>query len=426
MWILRLTHTKLADAILDICGVPAKDSLRRACYHILTCCTAPPPSLLWSTNSEGKPFRGKKRKVNPKKICGGLIELAIQEHGLPNGAATRLRTFFNTGCLPLPLDIRDAINVLEDGTKKLRLIDEQQHHGSRRQKRYEDVARSLRSLRNCIDAIENMGIKIESNKAGNYSEYFPAYISLDLGLRQTEQHYHGQIYYQAIMLTEEPESIASNDTLLSGDGKGVKFAEGGRYDDLVRRFRPPGNFATSQVDQYASAPIPICTGVRFLVGAFVERVYVEAALLSRIENEKTASLTTDTEILRRVLAVPYISQQGSVQCLVIGTNGFDQDSLPERAMVASQLWMKGISAEFIPHSAVMMSLLKRSDNDTGRVISDTTEWTQDQICDLCCVSKNTRIPHSIFLFDTPVADICPHSCFIYLSWLLFNNIFCVI
>mmetsp|Transcript_32678 Transcript_32678/g.49250 ORF Transcript_32678/g.49250 Transcript_32678/m.49250 type:complete len:460 (-) Transcript_32678:268-1647(-) len=187
------------------------------------------------------------------------------------------------------------------------------------------------------------------------------------------------------MLTEEPESIVSNDTLLSGDGKGVKFAEGGRYDDLVRRFRPPGNFATSQVNQYASAPIPICTGVRFLVGAFVERVYVEAALISRIESEKTASLTTDTEILRRVLAVPYISQQGSVQCLVVGTNGFDQDSLPERAMVASQLWMKGISAEFIPHSAVMMSLLKRSDNDTGRVISDTKEWTLDQICDLCCL-----------------------------------------
>lgn len=387
IWFLRLTHTRLADAILDICGVPTKDVLRKACYHILTCCTAPPPSLLWTTNPEGKKIRGKKRKINPKKICGGLIELAIHEHGLPKGAATRLRAFLNSGCLPLSVDISEAISALEAGTKKLRSMDDQRHHVPRRQKRFEEVARGLRSIRNCIEAMTAMGIKFQNVNTENQCDHFPAYISLDLGLRQPTLHYHGQIYYQAIMLTEGPDSIVSNDTLLSGDGKGVKIAEGGRYDDLVRRFRPPGNFATSQVNQYTSERIPVCTGVRFLVGAFVERVYVEAAFKSRIESEKTRSLTSDTEILRRVLAVPYISQQGSVQCLVVGTNGFDPASLPERAMVASRLWMAGIRTEFIPQSAVMMSLLKRSETETSAVISDSYEWTLEQICDLCCVSE---------------------------------------
>jgi hypothetical protein len=426
IWILRLTHTRLADAILDICGVPVKDTLRKACYHILTCCIAPPPSLLWTTNSEGKKIRGKKRKINPKKICGGLIDLAIREHGLPKGAAARLRAFLNSGCLPLPVDISAAVNALEDGTKKLRSMDDQRHHIPRRQKRYEDVARGLRSIRNCINALTIMGIKFHNESAEDQSHHFPAYISLDLGLRQPAQHYHGQIYFQAIMLTEGPESIVSNDTLLSGDSKGIKFAEGGRYDDLVRRFRPPGNFAASQVNQYTSAPIPVCTGVRFMVGAFVERVYVEAALKSRIESEKTTSLTADSDILRRVLAVPYISQKGSVQCVVVGTNGFDSASLPERAMVASHLWMKGISAEFIPHSGVILSLLKHSEADTSTVISDTNEWTLDQICDLCCVSISLIYGTHVLNFQLGIFDdfltvrfiILVHlyySCFIYLS-----------
>jgi hypothetical protein len=388
MWILRLTHTRLSDAILDVCGVPMKDSLRKACYHIFTCCTAPPPSLLWTTNSEGKKIRGKKRKVNAKKICGGLIELAIREHGLPKGAASRLRAFLNCGCLPLSIDISEAVNALEEGTKKIRSMDDQRHHIPRRQKRFEDVGRGLRSIRSFIFALKAMGVKFNSGNNDGEGNQFPAYISLDLGLRQPLQHYHGQIYFQAIMLTEGPASIVSNDTLLSGDGKGIKFAEGGRYDDLVRKFRPPGNFAASQVDQYyTSAPIPVCTGVRFMVGAFVERIYIEAALKSRLEFEKT-SLTTESDVIRRVLAVPFLSQKGSVQCVVVGTNGFDSVSLSERAMVASQLWMSGISAEFVPQSGVMLSLWKRTDAETNTISSDTNKWTLDQICDLCCVSNS--------------------------------------
>ena len=36
----------------------------------------------------------------------------------------------------------------------------------------------------------------------------------------------------------------------------MKVAEGGRYDDLVRHFRPPGNFGSSEFDRSTAAPIP--------------------------------------------------------------------------------------------------------------------------------------------------------------------------
>jgi histidyl-tRNA synthetase len=335
------------------------------------------------TSKDGRHLRGKKISANPKKLFNELVEAAVSEHGLPQHAAVKLRAFLNAGCLPLPLNVNAAIDALQDGTKKLRSMDDQKQMFHKRQKRYEDVARGLRSLRNCITAMEAMGIYSQINDFDGQSHSNPTYISIDLGLRQLTQHYHGHLYFQAIMLTEDPDSVLSNDTILSGDGKGIKIAEGGRYDDLVRRFRPPGNFGSSQLDEYTSAPIPVCTGVRLFIGAFVERIYVEAALESRIELEHTSALTADSKVLRRALAVPFLTRP-SVQCIVVSMNGFDSTSLPERAMVASHLWAKGISAEYIPHSGVILSLLRKTTSDAAS--SDANDWNLDQLCDLCCVS----------------------------------------
>lgn len=240
IWFLRLTHTRLADAILDVCGVPLKESSRRACYHILTCCSAPPPtsSLLGTTNHPDKKDRGEthaSKSKKAKKILNELLEAAMSEHGLPKPAATRLRSFLNAGCLPLPLDISAAVDALQDATKKLRSMDDHRQPIPRRSKRYEDVARGLRSIRNCVEAMTAMGIHNQTYHEldqGRNKLHPPSYVSLDLGLRQKLKHYHGHLYFQAIMLTEET-NVLSNDALLSGDGKGIKFAEGGRYDDLV-------------------------------------------------------------------------------------------------------------------------------------------------------------------------------------------------
>ncbi len=348
LWLLRLSHTRLTDAILDLCEVPQNESSRRACYNILSRCAAPPPSLLQKNNSKQN---RKKDRHSTRALLDELLKRAETEHGLPAIATKRLRAFLTKGaCLPLPTDVYTALDSLQDGTKKLRALDEQRPQLPRRKKRYEDVARGLRAVRNLIDAMGALGIlprsgcKINSEMHGN-RYHPPLYISLDLGMRQPRKHYHGHFFFQAIMLPDELDLLEINDALLAAKDKGVKIAEGGRYDDLVRRFRPPGNFATSQVDQYTSASIPFCTGVRFFVGRLVARTYFEAALLSRQENENIASLTAEADILRRVLAHPFASTP-TVKCIVVGMNGFDSATLSERAIVAAHLWAEGISGKF--------------------------------------------------------------------------------
>lgn len=48
MWYLRLGNTRLTDSILDLCGIPVRDNLRRACLHILSRFVAPAPHAVLS------------------------------------------------------------------------------------------------------------------------------------------------------------------------------------------------------------------------------------------------------------------------------------------------------------------------------------------------------------------------------------------
>jgi hypothetical protein len=48
----------------------------------------------------------------------------------------------------------------------------------------------------------------------------------------------------------------------------------------------------------------------------------------------------------------------SVRCVVASIHGMDSASSAERFLVASHLWREGISAEYLPQSGVMASLLK--------------------------------------------------------------------
>jgi hypothetical protein len=64
------------------------------------------------------------------------------------------------------------------------------------------------------------------------------------------------------------------------------------------------------------------------------------------------------DVLRKSLGHP-LDRAKTVRCIVSGVHGMDAGSAPERLLVASRLWAEGISAEYIPQSGVMISLLKR-------------------------------------------------------------------
>ena len=92
----------------------------------------------------------------------------------------------------------------------------------------------------------------------------------------------GGVFFQAILLQDDFFADKEGKDATKGKhaygGKGSRIAEGGRYDNLVRQFRPPGNFGSVQLDSYTAASVPFCMGVRFFVGRMVERIYKDACL----------------------------------------------------------------------------------------------------------------------------------------------------
>lgn len=70
------------------------------------------------------------------------------------------------------------------------------------------------------------------------------------------------------------------------------------------------------------------------------------------------------DVLRRSLGHP-LKLSNSVRCVVASPNGMDSSSSPERLLVAARLWADGISAEYMPQSGVMLSILKRINEESN-------------------------------------------------------------
>jgi histidyl-tRNA synthetase len=224
MWYLRLTHTRMADSVLEICGVPQKELLRRVCLSILTRSCAPGPSTLMKALK-----RRKKRNKNEKKSCASehlerQLETAVSSHGLPAAASNKLRAFITKGCMPLPCNVEEAIDKLQAAVAYLLSTDKEARVDARRMKRYDDIGRNLNGLKHLVATLSTLGMSplLGSGKHGRAATRVsrPLYISLDLGLRQRRKHFHGQLMFQCIAIPDDYF-------------EGIKVAEGGRYDDLV-------------------------------------------------------------------------------------------------------------------------------------------------------------------------------------------------
>lgn len=262
LWFLRLTHTRLADAILELCGVPQKESIRKLCLQLFTRSSACAPGCLAQVYATTKRKRsssyGSRKDSNESEAekvtnVARYLDEVVENHELPRAAADRLLVFLSSGCLPLPPDINDALDAIHESTGRLRTIDGEKKADLRRQTRnYEDIERALSALKRLVRSMESVGVAPLVGDAGSTRNEDdarisrPLYISLDLGLRQRRKHLHGQTYFQAILLPDSyfgdfdaaTGAIETNDLLLSDVGKGTKIAEGGRYDDLVRKHCP--------------------------------------------------------------------------------------------------------------------------------------------------------------------------------------------
>jgi len=404
MWYLRLGHTRLADSILELCGVPMKDPVRRICLQMFSRLTSPSPSSL--SRFFRSPLRRKRSGSDSCHIEDSkeeLLEKFLSDlqsiHGLQESPVANLRKFFQL-CMPLPVNIEEAISKLSTAVSKLRPANAEME--CRRVGR--DISKFLKYMSTLVQTFRFIGIQTmySSGEEEPVSRLnHPLFVSIDLGLRQKRKHYHGQVLFQCIALPANYfEQIGftinkehSSDMLLSS-GTASKIAEGGRYDDLVRKSRPPGNFGSALFHEYTKASIPKCAGVRFLIGKLAEMVYLDASLAS--SNSTTDnSLISDTtkfsldkhgiDVLRTSLAHPFSSIQSSIRCIVTGTNTLDGTDALERLIVASHLWIEGISAEYMTQSGVINSLIKESREDTYGAV--TSGWSFEDLCSICAIMK---------------------------------------
>ena len=262
LWFLRLNHTRLADAILDICDVGQKDVTREVCLKIFSATSACPPcravEYFDAPNKKGKSGSSQKSKSKSKKGFNGYssqgrggihyidryLQVAVEKHGLSSDSAHKLRAFLAHGCLPLPANAEDAVDAIQEAIRRQKRLEIEDAVDKKRMKRYEDANKGLRHLRRILNAISTMGIyamldpsQCERSNDAKCSQ--PAYISIDLGIRQRNKYMHGSIFFQAVMLPDDyfrnSRSDDNNESLLNHDGFGVNVAEGGRYDDLVRK-----------------------------------------------------------------------------------------------------------------------------------------------------------------------------------------------
>jgi histidyl-tRNA synthetase len=216
---------------------------------------------------------------------------------------------------------------------------------------FREAMRCVNQLRRLLTAMEALGVTIASKQNGNDPLHnglqtnlsHPAYIAIDLGLRQKKKHYSGKLYFQAILIETNDEGSTFNPILTERGG--IRIAEGGRYDDLVRYFRPPGNFGI----------LPFCTGLTIFVGKMIERIYNIAS------EDKQRHSQSFVENLRRSIGHPLTPHP--VQCIVSSENGLDLNTCEDRAKIASMLWSAGISCEYLAQSSVMLSLLRHYSSD---------------------------------------------------------------
>lgn len=392
LWFLRINHTRLADAVLDLCGVPAKESTRQSALQILGAFTAATPHSMMK-NFVPKRKSSSRQNLKESDRRGKLETLlnnAVESHGLPRSSADKLRAFIEQ-CHPMPHEVNDCIERL----KKAVLGIEGGDGGPKRMKRLEDAARALRSIKDLFSTLKTIQIEptIPSLDMLANDVKCPLYVSVDLGLRQRRKHYHGGIVFQCIVLpdalVDDLNPDETNDMLVSSSGRGVKVAEGGNFSDLVRKHRPPGNFAASFVSQYTAAPIPICAGVRFSVGKLVELVYLDAACCNKtaidLWNELSQKSSLDKQgidILRQSLGHPFEFAE-SITVIVCSAHGMDSASTSERLVVASRLWAQGISAEYLPQSGIMLSILKRIRGDEPS--SGASDWSLNELFGVCAL-----------------------------------------
>ena len=124
-----------------------------------------------------------------------------------------------------------------------------------------------------------------------------------------------------------------------------------RFDELVRKSRPPGNFGSSLTNEYTTSRIPICAGARFNI----DSILLAMRDWSLGERDKAADHVqgggVGLQSIRLSLGHPMplmhnVAKAALPQVIVCSTGGMESETLVERSRVAWGMRKGGVRAEY--------------------------------------------------------------------------------
>ena len=189
----RLSHSRLSDAVLDLLLVPNSEMVRESIRNIFTSCTACPPIELGNQQRHSGKYKRKAREIKANLLDFLDRQLSILAD-LPTNVAQRVRLFVSHGSLPYPMNASKALDVIRESASKVHRMDMSSGGDEVRklsENCFREVVRSIIQLKQLLKAMEALGIvpAIQNkNVEGNEHISPPAYISVDLGLRQKRRH----------------------------------------------------------------------------------------------------------------------------------------------------------------------------------------------------------------------------------------------
>ena len=101
VWYLRLPHTRLSDAIMDLMFLPTSDMIRQCCLNLFSSLTACQPSELINQRRQTGKHKRKAREMKAERmtLIDTSLEASISEI-LPKQSIKRLKVFFSYFVMP--------------------------------------------------------------------------------------------------------------------------------------------------------------------------------------------------------------------------------------------------------------------------------------------------------------------------------------
>ncbi|TMW60526.1 hypothetical protein Poli38472_000568 [Pythium oligandrum] len=312
---LRLNDARITRGILELCGIPPsgrRELLKLLANEVSVHVHAGVPSRMAPTLRPGR------WKFVTKKL---------KEHGVAEPAIDACRPFFM-----IPADCASALDIIESELQKLHskrvsqlkarsstagtdpAVEQKQRQKLEVQLRriFKDATEGIVALRQLLQGMTVLRLS------------GPMCTRIDLGLSQRPERYASGFIFQAVLVAQTSSHQPAVSTGKAATSTLV-IAEGGRYDQLISRFKLPA--------AYMKAANIAAMGVRFSVDKMVSCVLASLQITAMGEAKNT--LSTNGEIVC-----------GGRSVLVCSA-GKATDTVLLRLQIALMLWSHGLGADFL-------------------------------------------------------------------------------